>query len=121
MLSHIKSSRLRREGIRCIHLTEICGLLEKLLPCNLVLADRGFNIQESVGLFCAEVKIPPFTKGEKQLSKAVDNSRQLSCVCIHGRELLGSSDKSIYSILESTLPINFIMCAQEEDTSVIKL
>ena len=30
----------------------------------LVLADRGFTIQQAIGLFCAEVKIPPFTKGK---------------------------------------------------------
>ena len=110
-----------REGIRCthVHLTEKCGLLEKLLPGDLVLADRGFNIQESVGLFCAEVKILPFTK--KQLSKAeVDNSRQLSRVRIHVERDIGVIRQK-YSILESTLPINFIMCTQEEDTSVIKL
>ena len=42
-----------------VHLTENCGLLDKLLPGDLVSADRGFNIQENASLFCAEVKIPP--------------------------------------------------------------
>jgi len=45
------------------HLTENCGLLNKLLPGDILLADRGFDIQESVGMMCAEVKIPAFTKG----------------------------------------------------------
>ena len=52
-----------------VHLTENCGLLQNLLPGDLVLADRGFTVQESVGMYCAEVKIPPFTRGKKQLSK----------------------------------------------------
>ena len=52
-----------------VHLTENCGILDKLLPGDLILADRGFNIHESAGLFCAQVKIPPFTKGKNQLSK----------------------------------------------------
>lgn len=30
--------------------------LDKLLPGDLVLADQGFDIKESVGLMCAEVK-----------------------------------------------------------------
>ena len=61
------------------HLTEKCGLLERLLPGDVLLADRGFNIQESAGVYCAEVKIPPFTKGKSQLSKfEVDTSRKLS-------------------------------------------
>ena len=48
-----------------VHLTENCGLLHHLLPGDLVLADRGFNIQESVSMYCAEVKIPPFICGKK--------------------------------------------------------
>ena len=44
-----------------VHLTENSGLLQKLLPGDVVLADRGFTIQETAGLYCAEVKLPPFT------------------------------------------------------------
>jgi hypothetical protein len=47
-------------------ITENCGFLNKLLPGDLVLADRGFDISESVGVMCAEVHIPAFTKGKKQ-------------------------------------------------------
>ena len=52
------------------HLTENCGFLQKLLPGDTVLADRGFNIEDSLGSVCATacVKIPAFTKGKKQLS-----------------------------------------------------
>ncbi len=39
------------------HLTEKCGLLEKLLPGDVILADRGFNVQESASLYCAEIKL----------------------------------------------------------------
>ena len=51
------------------YITEHCGILDKLLAGDLVLADRGFTIQDSVGLHCAEVKMPHFTKGKKQLSR----------------------------------------------------
>lgn len=58
--------------------------MENLLPGDVVLADRGFNVQDSAGLFCAEVKLPPFTRGKKQLSQCeVDRDRQLSRVRIH--------------------------------------
>ena len=58
-------------------LMEHCGLLDKLLPGDVVLANRGFNIHNSVGLMCAEVKLPAC--GKKQLSKMdVDTSRQLA-------------------------------------------
>lgn len=84
----------------------------------IVLADRGFNIQESVSMYCAEVKIPPFTRGKKQLSKfEVDSSRQLSRVRIHVERVIGVIRQK-YTILESRLPINMIMC-HKEDYSVI--
>ena len=39
------------------------------MPGDVVLADRGFTIQDTVKqLYCAEVKVPAFTKGKKQLS-----------------------------------------------------
>ena len=47
--------------------TENSGFLNNLLPNDIVLADRGFDISESVGLMYAHVKIPSFTKGKSQL------------------------------------------------------
>ena len=47
------------------HLTENFRILENLLPGDQVLADRGFNVQEAAGFYCAEVKLPPFTRGKK--------------------------------------------------------
>lgn len=66
------------------YLTENSTFLDNLLPGDLVLADRGFNIHESVGLMCAEVKIPAFTKGKKQLSAYdVESTRKIAHVRIH--------------------------------------
>lgn len=42
------------------HVTENSVLLHKVLPGDLVLADHGFDIRDSVRLMCAEVKIPAF-------------------------------------------------------------
>ena len=53
-----------------VYLTEHCGILDNLSPGDLVLVGRGFNIHDSAGLFCAEVKLPTFTRGKKQLNKA---------------------------------------------------
>ena len=44
-----------------VHLTVNSGLLHHLLPDDVVLADRGFIVEESVGLLCADIKHPPFT------------------------------------------------------------
>ena len=37
-------------------------------PADLVLADRGFNIDEGLKLYSAKLEIPTFIRGKKQLS-----------------------------------------------------
>ena len=65
------------------------------------------------------MKIPLFTKRKKQLSKLeVDTARQLSRVRIHVERVIGLLRQK-YTILESTLPINIIMCNQQADYSII--
>ena len=49
-------------------ITEHCRLLGNVLPGDLVLADRGFDIADSCGLYGGRLKIPAFTNGRPQLS-----------------------------------------------------
>ena len=65
--------------------------------------------------------IPPFTKGKKQLSQVeVDTARQLSSVRIHVERVIGLL-RNKYTILQSTLPINMIMCAGSENSAIDKI
>ena len=50
------------------YLTEHSGILNYLLSGDTILADRGFDIQESVAVWAVKVSIPAFTKGKKQLA-----------------------------------------------------
>ena len=110
-----------RGRVSDVHLTENCGLLSKLLPGDVILADCGFTIEQSAGMYCAEVKIPPFTKGKKQLSKLeVDSARQLAQVRIHVERLIGVLRQK-YSILQSMLPIKMIKSDGEDKSSVDKI
>ena len=92
-----------------LHLTESSGLLEKIMPGDIVLVDRGFTIEVSVKkLYCAEVKPPAFTKGKKQLSAMeVESSQRLSRVRIHVERVIGMLWQKC-TILESTVPIPFL-------------
>ena len=99
------------------YLTEQCGILRKLLPGDEVLADRGFNIAQSVGSYGAVLKIPPFTKGRKQLPKEdVDLARKLSRVRIHIERAI-SLLRGKYTILSSTVPIDLIKCTDGSGVS----
>ena len=86
------------------HLTENSGILEKLHPGDAILADRGFDISDTVGLYCAQIRIPAFTKGKKQLTGIeVEQTRRTANVRIHVERVIGNIRKK-YSILSSTQP-----------------
>ena len=100
-------------------ITEECGILDYLLPGDQVLADRGFTIQESVGLQYAEVVIPDFTRGKKQLSgRAVERSRRIAHVRIHVERVIGMLRQK-YTILGGAIPLTMI--GGDEGTKVDKV
>ena len=89
-------------------LTDESGLLEHLTPGDVILADRGFDIQESVGLFCATVRIPAFTRGKKQLSAVeVEQTRRIANVRIHVERVIGLL-RNKYAILGACQPIDYL-------------
>ncbi|XP_065191536.1 uncharacterized protein LOC135822650 [Sycon ciliatum] len=91
------------------YITEHCGLLDKLLPGDQLMADRGFTVSDAVGLHCAELVIPPFTRGKKQLSRiSIEKARKLSRLRIHVERVIGNLRQK-YTILQSTLPVNMLM------------
>jgi len=101
------------------YLTEHCGILRKLLPGDVILADRGFDISESVGAMRATLHIPAFTRGKSQLSALeVEETRKIANVRIHVERVIGVVQQK-YTILQSTLPIHYLMKRQGEDVPLI--
>lgn len=101
------------------YLTEHCGLLENLLPGDVVLADRGFDIADSVGMKRARLHLPAFTKGKTQLSPLeIEETRTIANVRIHVERVIGNIRQK-YTILHSTLPIHFIIPRSGEDIPLI--
>ena len=57
----------------------------------MVMADRRFDIDEIVALYCAKVKISSFTKGKRQLTSLdVEQSRRIEAVRIHVERVIGN-------------------------------
>lgn len=101
------------------YITEHSGFLNRLLPGDIVLADRGFDIQESVGLMCAEVKIPNFTKGKSQLSaREIENTRKIAHVRIHVERVIGLL-RNKYQIVSDTMPVDFLVTSEENQVPVV--
>ena len=90
------------------HLTRESGFLKKLLPGDVVLADRGFDITEDVALMQVSLEIPAFTKGMTQLTPVdIEKTRKLGNLRIHIERVIGAT-RQRFSILSSTLPIQYM-------------
>ena len=93
------------------YITENSSLLCKLMPGDKILADRGFDIQDSVGLHMATITMPAFTKGRSQLDAIeVEQSRTVSNLRIHVERIIGNIRKK-YQILggSTQIPMDFLI------------
>lgn len=87
------------------YITEDCGYLNKLQAGDVVLADRGFNVEDSVAYRGATLNIPAFTTGKSQLSPGdVESTRRLANVRIHVERVIGSVRQK-FQILSATTPL----------------
>lgn len=103
------------------HVTENSGLLELLTPGDFILADRGFNIQESVGLKCAKVVTPSYTRGKLQLSALeVEATRKIAHVRIHVERVIGLV-RNKYGILSEKIPISYLVTSGSEIAVIDKI
>ena len=85
----------------------------------IVLADRGFNIEDSVSAFQAQLHIPAFTKGKSQLSTLeVEETRAIANVRIHVERVIGCVRQK-FSILRESVPIDFVTVRTGEECPLI--
>lgn len=101
------------------HLTENCGFLDRLNPGDVILADKGFDVEDSLGLYNAQLEMPAFTKGKKQLGPvAVESTEGLASVQTHVERVIGKA-RNQYAILQSTIGIK--MCEAEHPNGLMAL
>ena len=103
-MSYISDGRGSRTSDK--YLTEHCSFHSNLVPGDLILADRGFDIGDSVGSYCPTIKIPAFTRGKSHLTGIeVEQTRKIANVHIHVERVIGNIRKK-YLILSDTQPID---------------
>ena len=102
-------------------LTSYSRLLDYLLPDDIILADREFDIQDSVDLACttAAVRIPAFAKGKDQLQPIdVEVTRKTAHVRIHVERVIGVVRQK-YTILNGNIQIDFLIVKEDKVVSTI--
>ena len=88
-------------------ITEQSNFLSHFLPGDVLLADRGFLVKESIQRCQAELKIPAFTRGKKQLDPVdLENTRCLASLRIHIERVIGVLRQKC-TVLQITVPISF--------------
>lgn len=102
---------------KCITMNS--GFLQLLEPGDVILADRGFDIDADIALHGAKLEIPSYTRGKKQLSmKEVEHSKRIAKVRIHVERVIGLL-KNKYAILQSTLPVCVLKVKTDVDCAFI--
>ena len=83
------------------------GLLDHLDHGDLVMADRGFPIQEELLLRGATLLIPPPSSGKEQQTRAeVQNTKAVANARIHVERAIGRMKR--FALLTGTLPITLV-------------
>ena len=73
------------------HIVENSGYLSHILPGDVILADRGFDVADSVAMYRATLDIPAFTRGYDQLpARDIEATRKLANVRIHVERVIGT-------------------------------
>ena len=103
------------------YITENSSFLSYLVPGDLILADRGFDIRDSVSTCCSSLVMPAFTKGKSQLSGIeVEQTQRIANVRIHVKRVIGNIKKK-FSILSDTQPIDFLVSPDGSYTLLDKI
>lgn len=90
------------------YLTENCNFFSLILPGDVILADRGFLVEDSVKTLGAELKIPAFTKGKNQLHPLdIEKTRNIATVRIHVERMIGLLKKKFH-IFQQIIPVSML-------------
>ena len=85
------------------------------------MADRGFSVLETLGTLRKKLEIPSFTKGQDQMRPDdVEDTLVIANVRIHVERVIGNLRKK-YSILNGTLPIDYLLSKGDGTEKLITL
>ena len=101
------------------HIVEHSGYLNKLLPGDVVLADRGFDVADSVAMLGATLDIPAFTRACEQLQPSdVEATRKLANVRIHVERIIGAV-RQRFQVLSATGVLQRELVTQKTSRGVV--
>ncbi|XP_077361811.1 uncharacterized protein LOC144006701 [Festucalex cinctus] len=98
---------------------ENSGILDKLLPGDLVFPERGFDIGGTEGLRCAEETLPVFIKGPYQLDASDVHSKQtIAGLRMHAKKVFVAI-RNKYTMLTEELSDRMLLPCNGEDMTIL--
>lgn len=102
------------------YVTEKCGILENLHAGDVVMADRGFLIEDLLRKRGVELSIPAFTKGKSQLHPLeIENTRNIANVRIHVERIIGQLRQKYTILHQFKFPISLITKSDTSPANVV--
>lgn len=95
-----------------LQVAEGSGILERLKTGDYMLAERGFDLKESVGVMCAQVKTSSFGKDRRQFDvKSEEETRkQVAHLRTHLEQVVKASQvQKHFALLEKTVPVSMLL------------
>lgn len=100
--------------------TENSGFLDKVCSGDVVMADRGFLIEEELKQRNVELQMPTFTKGKTQLHPIdIEETRKIANVRIHVERIIGQLRLKFKILHQFKFPISLIKKKTVESVSTI--
>lgn len=101
------------------YIVENSGYLQHLLPGDAVLADRGFDVADSLALYGATLDISAFIRGRDQLpAEDVEATRKLANVRIHVERFIGAV-RQRFQILSATGVLPKELAANKTNRNIV--
>ncbi|XP_051158519.1 uncharacterized protein LOC127279903 [Leptopilina boulardi] len=102
-------------------ITKDSGILDHLIPQDVVLADRGFLIEDLLTPMLVTLKMPAFTKGKSQLHPLeLEETRKIAHVRIHVERVIGALRQK-FGILHDTLTIAMLATTEGNVSQLDKI
>jgi DDE superfamily endonuclease/Helix-turn-helix of DDE superfamily endonuclease len=100
-------------------ITTESGFLNKLVPGDMVMADRGFCIEDLLAPINCSLAIPSFTKGKTQLSyEECKKSREIANLRIHVERVIGLI-RNKFPILAGIISIDLLTVKEGDELPLI--
>ncbi|VEN60954.1 unnamed protein product, partial [Callosobruchus maculatus] len=91
-----------------LQMAELSNFCDKAKPGAIVIADRGFLVEDTFGIYQVKFMEPGFTSGKNHLHPLkIENNRTIADVRIHVERIIGEI-RNKFNILNATIPISML-------------